>query len=296
MDPGRIPIASRFGGTFEDPTSMDVLFTQEVLPGLLQEAVRHASNHDPAIVGLLTPDVQADVVRFYESNPTTELAIGFPDLAGGAVNFVAADLSGSDVFKTYRPGDANGDDLVTILGDGSVLVENLGQSGLGWRGADFDFSGDTSILGDGSILVENLDQGGVPALKAPALGTAEAIYDPATGEVTFETTGQTILGLLSTNGHLLAGGNDLGGIIDESLVPGEIGWLDFGTFSGTLSAGTVVAAQTDIGDLRFVYQNAGEALTPGVIRLIPEPGNVVLLLTLATGVALAGRGARGVMA
>jgi hypothetical protein len=64
-------------------------------------------------------------------------------------------------------GDADLDGGVNVLGDGSVLVANLGNEG-GWARGDFDGDGLVSVLGDGQLLVANLGFGAPAALAGGA--------------------------------------------------------------------------------------------------------------------------------
>ncbi len=277
-----IPIGEEFDAVFEDLTSAEIVAIRPTLLSSLNEAVSQLAEINPSGASLFTAAVLDDAVDFYLNNPTTELAVGIPDLSGGGLSYtlLGSELTGSASFKTYRPADANGDNEVTILSDGTALVENLGQTDTDWRQADFNFDNMTTILGDGAILIENLsaNTGLAVSLAPPLEGTAQATYDPSTGEVFIEATGQLILGLLSAAGNLITGGDDLGGTIDETLLGNEIGWLDFGGFDGLLEPGSIVAIGTDIEDLTFVYQNLGESLQTGTITLVPEPTTLVSLL------------------
>jgi len=291
----QIPVASEFSGTFRDPSPDEIAFQSTVRNSLLSEAVALLGQRDPAQGALFTPEVVNEIQTFYDQNPSTELAIGVPTAGAASANangtsmtLIGAELGGSDSFKTYRPADADGDDNVTVLGDGSALVGNLGVDGAGWRGGDFNFDGLTTVLTDGAVLVEKL---GTPfpsgaaeePLPLAPVGTAVATYNPFTGVVTIDATGQLILGLKSAGGNLLSGGNNLGGTLDESVLSSELGWIDFGGFTGsTLDAGQVVKIGTDVSDLTFLYQNSGGSLTTGTINVIPEPASLVLL-ALAVG-------------
>jgi hypothetical protein len=69
------------------------------------------------------------------------------------------------------PGDANLDGTVNVLGDGFVLVGNLGTTGATtWAQGDFNADGTINVLGDGFPLVGNLGRNVNPtASLAPAL-------------------------------------------------------------------------------------------------------------------------------
>jgi hypothetical protein len=71
------------------------------------------------------------------------------------------------------PGDANLNGQVDVLGDGAILVENLGtQVGASWGTADFNGDGDVDVIdangGDASVLVNNLGESVVPPMSAGA--------------------------------------------------------------------------------------------------------------------------------
>jgi hypothetical protein len=93
------------------------------------------------------------------------------DNSGGPANPEDVSLLVHEFLQT-RFGDANLDGRVNVLGDGSVLVANLGNEG-GWARGDFDGDGLVSVLGDGQLLVANLGfigpaaEGGFAAAAVP---------------------------------------------------------------------------------------------------------------------------------
>ena len=61
------------------------------------------------------------------------------------------------------PGDANLDGRVNVLGDGFILVGNLGTSGGSvWSDGDFNADNNVNVLGDGFPLVGNLNRNVIP--------------------------------------------------------------------------------------------------------------------------------------
>jgi hypothetical protein len=96
------------------------------------------------------------------------------DRSGGPAGEADVNFLIHDILRT-TVGDADLDGRVNVLGDGSVLVANLGNAG-GWGQGDFDGDGLVTVLGDGQLLVANLGfvgpgaQVGVAAAAVPEPG------------------------------------------------------------------------------------------------------------------------------
>ncbi len=120
---------------------------------------------------------------------------------------------------------------------------------------------------------------------APA-GTAYAVYDAVTGEVTFHLNGQKGLAF-SSLGNMLAGGSAIGGAIDESGLPTSVFWANAaGWGDETQFAGAIVAPGTPIEEVFFSYSNDSLNFVLGDIILpseggppeVPEPSTIVMMV------------------
>ena len=232
----------------------------------------------------------------------------------GFGNFVVSVTTATDLTATLlqaAPGDLNGHGDINITipilppqpGDAAILISNLG-AGLGqdghvqgekvWTDGDFDDNGIVDIVipvfppipGDYAILIANLGGPVVPDSAPP--GTAHAHLDSATGEVIFSLNGQKILFFGSLGNNLLAGGNDLGGTIDEGDLAGSLSWANPGGWADSdFSAGLIVQPGITRHDLQFFYSNDGLNFQEGFIT--PEPSSILLAALALVGLVACGR-------
>ena len=196
-------------------------------------------------------------------------------------------------------GDANEDGDVDAFqfdgfGDAQVLSSNLGQaSGQTWADGDFNADGDVDVFqfdgfGDAQLLSQNIGMD----LNAPAstvalaigqdaaAGTAEAIYNPTTGELFFDIgSGVAVVGLESI-------GNVQVGNIDNASIFGPPIQLDANTIAffnaggltvGEDSLGLVLATGLTQGDLGFSYTPIGQQTVVTDVTIVPEPSALALL-------------------
>jgi hypothetical protein len=86
-------------------------------------------------------------------------------------------------------GDANLDGKVDVLGDGFLLVENLGTSGgVTWAQGDFNGDDRADVLSDGFVLVGHLGQSVVPPSTAFATASAMSKTAGPSAFTSFERT------------------------------------------------------------------------------------------------------------
>ncbi len=85
------------------------------------------------------------------------------------------------------------------------------------------------------------------------------------------------LGSLGNN--LLAGGNNLGGTIDEGGLAGSLSWANPAAWGdGEFYAGVIVQPGTPVEDLSFFYSNDGLNFSEGdVVPGVPEPSSFLLM-------------------
>ena len=113
-----------------------------------------------------------------------------------------------------------------------------------------------------------------------AAGTAEALYNPVTGELFFDVgSGVNVVGVESI-GNVIPGGIDNGSLF------GSPAQLDINTIAffnptglpvGEDSVGLVLQTGLTQGQLGFSYTPNGGNSTPTDVTIIPEPSSLALL-------------------
>jgi hypothetical protein len=196
------------------------------------------------------------------------------------------------VLVRYLAGDANLDGDVDVFqfdgnGDAQILTSNLGTpSGADWGDGDFNGDGDVDVFqfdggGDAQLLTSNIgltadvgaDQG---------VGQAEALYNPATGELFFDVgAGVGVIGLQGPLNHAAVDNGSIFGIPAQN-VGGILAYFNAaGIPTGEDSVGLVLPLGLDAGDLLFSYTPIGGTTTQVPVFIIggviPEPSTMVLL-------------------
>lgn len=123
---------------------------------------------------------------------------------------------------------------------------------------------------------------------------AFALYDPATGAITFRNfdNGELGIRLNSAGGNLLANATDLDGaasgllgVVNDTQVPNFIEWGQFAGFNFTSAfAGNVVVPGTPPRDLSIDVAPRNGALIPPLI-FIPEPSAAAITACGILGLA-----------
>ncbi len=213
------------------------------------------------------------------------------------VNYVGANVPGEDPATAVAVdlfvaggGDSNGD--VNVDGqDITSLINHFNKPGdpvdRSWT--ESDTAGGPTGRGDGRVdgqditdLISNFTGDGGPADE----GTASASYNPATGEFTVAVENVMSWNLVS-DGHFNGTGlTDAGSVLSSGpgLVSANANTVGEGRFDGAISRettllGPLTAAGTDSD--RFVLQYVTSYGAPpqiGAIRVVPEPGMMILLL------------------
>ena len=217
-----------------------------------------------------------------------------------------------DLFATPMPGDADVDGDVDFSenplggGDGNsdlnILNSYAGMpSGASWFEGDFDGDGDVDFTenplggGDGQSDLNILNSNAGTSYSdlgednAGGTGTAELVYDYATGKVWIETADATINTIeLFTDGSTLVIDTGAVGNLNGS-APNDLNssalqyFVSSGLPTGESLIGQILPGNLTEGDvvlgtnLLFRFARAGEAPQSGVVTLIPEPTSIALL-------------------
>jgi hypothetical protein len=198
----------------------------------------------------------------------------------------------------YYPGDTNLDGDVDVVeffpsppGDAATLTANLGKVGnTFWTEGDFNNDDDVDVFqfdgnGDAQLLTSNLGKGpdGLSDVGADqGVGQAEALYNPATGELFFDVgAGVGVVGLQGPLNHAAV---DLGSIFGAPAqnVGGVLAYFNpSGIATGEDSVGVVLPLGLGAGDLQFSYTPIGGQTQQVPVFIIggvvPEPSTLVLL-------------------
>ena len=189
----------------------------------------------------------------------------------------------------YLKGDANLDVDVDVwafdgTGDAQVLSSNLGtMSGMVWGDADFNGDGDVDVWafdgsGDAQQLSSNLG-----ATNDAAAGTAEAIYNALTGELSFDVgEGIGVIGVqaegmkhgdVDSGSPLGTPGQNAGNVLAYFSASGLAGGLS--------NVGAVLPPGLTADEIAFGYTPLGGATTSAAVTVIvPEPSTVAMLLVV----------------
>ena len=115
---------------------------------------------------MATP-MQEAYYTYHLSSPAVTSINGQTQLDGDGNGTAGGDLTRQEYVAI--PGDADLDGSVDVLGDGFILVSNLGTNGGAmWSQGDFNNDGNVDVLGDGFALVRNLGKSVTPPSAAPA--------------------------------------------------------------------------------------------------------------------------------
>ena len=217
-----------------------------------------------------------------------------------------------DFYAVSRAGDADRDGDVDFTenplggGDGNsdlnILNNNAGTTtGATWAQGDFDDDGDVDFTenplggGDGQSDLNILNSNAGTSYSdlgednAGGTGTAELVYDYATGKVWIETADATINTIeLFTDGSTLVIDTGAVGNLNGS-APNDLNssalqyFVSSGLPTGESLIGQILPGNLTEGDvvlgtnLLFRFARAGEAPQSGVVTLIPEPTSIALL-------------------
>jgi len=193
-----------------------------------------------------------------------------------------------------RGGDYNGDGAVDGLDAITLLEHYEGNHFRPTTGHDWtqgDTIGGRTGRGDGMVdgrdLIDLLANFGRTDPGPTAGGTAEARYDPSTGEVTVSVDNVMIWGLFGEGEFT---GSDLIGFGDalpprpHALVSANENGVSEGTFDGLLSyrdvkLGKLVEPGTDPAELSLEFVvGFGRQRLQGTITVVPEPASGAMLL------------------
>ena len=196
----------------------------------------------------------------------------------------------------YLKGDANLDADVDVWdfdgsGDAQVLSENLGTaSGAVWGDGDFNGDDDVDVWdfdgsGDAQVLSSNLGSVITDVGPDAADGTAEALYNAATGELSFDVgTGVAVVGIGSA---VMYPGNVNEGSIFGAPIQSTATTLAYfntaGLPTGEDSVGLVLPAGLTADDMVFSYTPASGQTTYAPVMIVPEPSTIALLFVGAVG-------------
>ena len=188
-----------------------------------------------------------------------------------------------------HPGDANLDGDVDVwdfdgTGDAQILSENLGTMiGATWGMGDFNGDGDVDVWdldgsGDAQILSENLGWGTDVGQDAAA-GTAEALYDPATGELSFDVgSGVAVVGIGSA--VMYPGAVDATSIFGAPIQSTNttLAYFDTGGLPvGEDSVGLVLPPGLTQEQLTFSYTPTSGPTQKVDVTIVPEPSTFAML-------------------
>jgi len=252
-------------------------------------------------------DGDSDIDDINALTASADLAAGLPAALAGPQFDLTGDetVNGSDLDKwltdaatingfgsAYLKGDTNLDGDVDVWafdgsGDAQVLSENLGtMTDMVWGDGDFNGDGDVDVWafdgsGDAQQLSSNLGSSSDVGPDAAA-GTAEALYDPATGELFFDIgTGVGVVGLMADG--MKHGEVDAGSIFGA---PGQNSGNILAYFNtsglptGEASVGMVLPAGLAQDAISFSYTPVGGATTvvPVTMIAVPEPSTIAMLV------------------
>ena len=201
-------------------------------------------------------------------------------------------------FGTVK-GDVNLDKDVDVWdfdgsGDAQILSANLGTaSGAVWGDGDFNGDGDVDVWdfdgsGDAQVLSSNLGSVITDVGPDAADGTAEALYDPATGELFFDIgSGVAVVGIGSA--VMYPGNVNEGSIFGAPIQSNAttLAYFDTGGLpTGEDSIGLVLPPGLGQEDLTFSYTPTSGPTQKVDVTMVPEPSSILLLAAGAAGLAL----------
>ena len=256
-------------------------------------------------------DGNVDIVDVNLLTAAANLAAGMP--VGLVEEGAKYDLSGNDFVDgadldlwlaaaatidgrsaAYYKGDTNLDADVDVWdfdgsGDAQILSENLGTvADAVWGDGDFNGDGDVDVWdfdgsGDAQQLSENLGKSNLDVGQDAAAGTAEALYNAATGELFFDVgEGIAVIGI----GSAVMDPNavDAGSLFGT---PGQKNTRSLAYFNsgglpiGEDSVGLVLPAGLTADDLFFSYTPiGGDSTAATVTMIVPEPSTIAMLLVV----------------
>ena len=190
----------------------------------------------------------------------------------------------------YLRGDANLDGDVDVWdfdgsGDAQVLMSNMGmQHGAKWGDGDFNGDGDVDVWwfdnsGDAQVLMSNM--GAIITDVGPdaAAGTAEALYDPATGELSFDVgSGVAVVGIGSA--VMYPGAVDATSIFGAPIQSTNttLAYFDTGGLPvGEDSVGLVLPPGLTQEQLTFSYTPTSGPTQKVDVTIVPEPSTFAML-------------------
>ena len=218
----------------------------------------------------LDQDEDSDVDDINMLTAAADLAVGVPAALAGA----EYDLNGDET--------VNGADLDKWLTH-AATINGLGSA---YLKGDTNLDGDVDVWafdgsGDAQQLSSNLGSSSDVGVDAAA-GTAEALYDPATGELFFDIgTGVGVVGLMADG--MKHGEVDAGSIFGA---PGQNSGNILAYFNtsglptGEASVGMVLPAGLAQDAISFSYTPVGGATTvvPVTMIAVPEPSTIAMLV------------------
>ena len=218
------------------------------------------------------------------------IRLAAPEIAGQHQNTTVAAFDDVKLVK-FIAGDANMDDDVDVWdfdgsGDAQVLSENIGTPiGATWAEGDFNGDGDVDVWdldgsGDAQILSNNLGYG-VPADvgQDAAVGTAEALYNVATGELSFDIGARVaVVGIGSA--VMYPGAVNEGSIFGAPIQSNAttLAYFDTGGLPvGEDSVGLVLPPGLTAADMTFSYTPTSGPTQKVDVTIVPEPSTLAML-------------------
>ena len=254
------------------------LFDLEHVPADTQEpyAIMSTGSTGLSLVGRLT-------IRRFETTAGTQ--------AGGHSS-ASLLLTG---IGTVAMTDFNMDGTTDLNGDANILLQNIGRSNALFQEGDSNADHIVDVSADASRLLAALD------VDVPALCSASARLNPATGQILVSAHDIRFIELRSKSGALLfdnfqAPGEALSGA--DSLVTaisdaGTVNLVNYMDLTVSLGPGGILdnfsigallpIGFNDIEDLLLRYQTLGQNSNFVQVTLIPEPSRFVFILSAAIG-------------